>query len=237
MFYVGSPLVSSPRVYIKVISNGNWNVVGTQWTYEGNPKVKGLLIKEDVNFSVLKTKLFKNIDIDKDKQVAEIKYVCPDKGDGPPISINDDDDLRAFKFLNATRGCCVWDIDLYTSLVGQNLSDVVAGEETHRGVIVDSDTSDTLETTYDTSDTSEDFGLETDLYEDRIAKIRSYFCRRTEAVLVLPAVGSSHAEGKKRKSEHHIKDIITLSSDEEDLHTRTREKEPQIHHNKVKRQK
>ena len=53
-----------------------------------------------MNYSTLRKKLAEKIGLNEERFQIMLKYISPVKPNLPPLEVNDDDDLEAFKFLN-----------------------------------------------------------------------------------------------------------------------------------------
>ena len=95
-----------------------------------------MFIPKDIKFKDLQRKLIEKFHIDEGKELIQINYVYPPmtktelppisktKTQLPPIAIIDDDDLKAFKYLNSAYGEYEWKTELYTSVAERVKQDV-----------------------------------------------------------------------------------------------------------------
>ena len=85
---------------MSLITNGEWRVSGTKWTYEGKQLAKGVVVGDNMKYEMIKEKIAEKISFDPDRYEIELKYVQSMRENFPPFEINDEDDWEAYKFLN-----------------------------------------------------------------------------------------------------------------------------------------
>ena len=122
-------VTGSTSYYLTLKTGGEWTCKGNKWVFDGITTTIGLLLYADMNYSNLRKKLAEKIKcIDKIDEM-EIKYVAPCKPLAQPIDVKDEEDLGAFKFLNAHSHDNIWPIELYASMKkkGNKEPEVVVG--------------------------------------------------------------------------------------------------------------
>lgn len=85
-----------------------------------------------MNYSTLRKKLAEKIGLNEERFQIMLKYISPVKPNLPPLEVNDDDDLEAFKFLNLQSKTVVWHIELCVSLKERGVKKSPEMDETLR---------------------------------------------------------------------------------------------------------
>ena len=117
-------------MYLKIVSCGEWKSVGSKWCYVGETSYRGMLMPMDFDFNKLQRKLIHKLDIVEEN--LEITYLYHTESEARRVSITDDDDLDAFKFLNNKSNKSEWDIELYITFVPKS-PNVVSSNQCYLG--------------------------------------------------------------------------------------------------------